>query len=955
MTSSGSFRMLRRFYGSGPSALPETARRPRRFVQVDVDSGPNPPTAFAFPPRTPGTDLSTVIRAFPILAVTAVTVMMPGAAAQNVRVQAPVVIGTVAPDRTEEDDFGVAVELFENPNLDRYLRKAQAFLAAERYADAIKVLQDVVEGRTVEVVEVQADPTPAEAPVAAETPPPPGSARGVDPSQSVFSPDGRLYRPVRRLCHELLAGMPDAGLQLYRASHEVTAERLLEQAKADGEVAALEQVANHYFVTLAAGRALHLAADRLIHQGRYRAAVQVLHDLLEVYPAAHRQALGIADVWLQFKIALAMRMAGERDSAREHAEFIARTFPRETLRIQGELQAMKDLPQSPRFAAEAVLPVAPRPNASHAWLRDTASLVPIWQFRYQEAAPYRPVQSRNQNEWVVFREGTVRNLSPAAHKFGRASWVGLFGGDGAPGSVLFFDNFRLRRSEAFSGLLTHEDDGRLDMPRPRENQPRPRVPAYDFGMLRAVEDDQRFYKVVGYEGTSTSTASVLRSTELVALDKATLRAVWSSKNWLEGEDGLAEVTFLAAPTLFGERLLLPVLRRDAYSLQCLDRHTGRPLWCTRLHAGGTIFFRAPGVPVRVQGGVAYLLTNAGVLAAVDAFSGDLRWLRRYERRHPLRPHRRGPSTGAGRQTAYGVQFQEADLPSFLPSDMVLAEGLVIFAPCDGDVLICVDGASGEPVWMIDGKNSHAPYRELQCIVGANSRHLYVAAEQSIVCIGLRSGVRLWQSPLPQAADDSLTRWRGRGQVTEEFVLMPGSREVLVLPAEGGQWRRLALPSFAAGSEPLRGPNNVFLSGPWLAIGYEAGLEVYSAPSALIALADDEADALRSASYLALAGRTEAAVQLLDRWLSGERSASERREGATRMLNLVRTLAAQSAAAGAVGAALDWIDRVRPHAADRQVRLNWHLARLDLFQQEQDLRAYEQEQQSLYRYMEGRDR
>jgi hypothetical protein len=73
-----------------------------------------------------------------------------------------------------------------------------------------------------------------------------------------------------------------------------------------------------------------------------------------------------------------------------------------------------------------------------------------------------------------------------------------------------------------------------------------------------------------------------------------------------------------------------------------------------------------------------------------------------------------------------------------------------------------------------------------------------------------------------------------------------------------------------------------------------------------------------------------------------------------MLELVRDLVRQLAADGKVNEARAWLDRVRPFATDRAVRLNWHLARMDLFQQVSDLHAYEDEQQSLYRFLEGKD-
>jgi hypothetical protein len=39
--------------------------------------------------------------------------------------------------------------------------------------------------------------------------------------------------------------------------------------------------------------------------------------------------------------------------------------------------------------------------------------------------------------------------------------------------------------------------------------------------------------------------------------------------------------------------------------------------------------------------------------------------------------------------------------------------------------------------------------------------------------------------------------------------------------------------------------------------------------------------------------------------------------------------------------------------DRTVRLNWHLARIEICKEAGDMRAHETEQQRLYDYMEGR--
>jgi tetratricopeptide (TPR) repeat protein len=927
----------------------------------------------------------------------------PVAGQVKVTVAAPVAVARPAEQPQGLDEVGVTVELPENPNLSLYLKKAKSQLAEDppKYDLAIQLLQSVIDGRTDEAVtageevsvdkpdgtkpdgaKAKADPPKADpakgdgkgkGEMEVQKPPrllPPGRpgtgvpaapppAPPLDPSQCVFSSDGRLYRPVRRLCHELLATMPTAGLQRYRAFHEYEAEQMLQKATLDGDLPGLEQVGNRYFITLAAGKAMLASADLLMHQGRYRAAVQVLRDLLEIYPAENRRLLAVEDVWLQFKIALAMRLAGELGAAHDAAVELAQKYPQATLRIMGELQAAKDLPASPLFAGGGgdVDTGSGRRASGPAWLAEVDALVPLWQFRYAEPQPYRSTPNREQQNGIMMGPdgGVTRNVAPPANKHGTGTSLAFLGEGEVRPNVLFLDHFCLRRGDPFTGLITNAGSGPAEMRAPRDGQPRSRVPSLDWGMLRPVEDDARYFTVTGYSGTSAS--EVLKSTDLIAWNKRDLSQAWSSREWLEGDNGLRDVTFLAAPTVFGERVLVPVKRKDGYySLQCLDRQTGKPLWCTRLHAGGSQFYRAPGVPARVQGGIAYVLTNAGALAAIDAFSGNLKWIRRYERRDPLRPSKVASKAQSRDPRMMMMQqqmvFMEEDLPAYLPSDLVLAEGCVLFAPCDGEMLLCLDGASGEPVWMIDGSSKYQLHKQLQYLLGANSRYVFAVSEDALVCIGLRSGVRLWHAPLPNADKE---RWRGRGYVTEDFVLMPGNRELLVMPTAGGSWRRVALPGLGVGKEPLSGPCNLFLSGPWLGVCYAGGLEVYSAVPALLALAAASAEPLAKAGFLAQAGELQKGVQVLEGAFATLPAGNpDQPRNAAHMLDLVRDLSRQLGGEGKEAEARAWLDRVRPFATDRTVRLNWHLARMDLFQQCSDLRAYEDEQQSLYRFLEGKD-
>lgn len=897
-------------------------------------------------------------------------------------------VGGVVPGQSPDDDQGVAVEMFENPNLDRYLRKAQNFLDQNKYDSAIGVLQDVIEGNTVEFLapgsgaapEAGAGETkpgtdeskPAEKPAEKPVGQPAGkpgegeSRRGktaaeLDAAQSVFSQDGRVYRPVRRLCHEILAKLPPVGIELYRTSYEVAANEMLERAQQDGSISALEQVANRYFITLPAGKAMVVLADRLINDGRYRSAVQVLRDLVEVYPKENRQRLGVSEVWCRFKIALCLRMAGEVAAAHAAVQELAAAFPDESLRIVGELQAVKDLPQSEVFANEVLAAIqSVRRDTGASWLGGsflngtTTTLIPLWQYRFHNPDPYREPKASNNETINNWGEGSQAATMPHANRYGPGTWLTFTPGKaGEAPRAMFLEHYRLRIVDALSGVLLKEGNGIEEPPTPRENYPRVRIAASDYALLRPVEDEVRRYVVMGYSRNLSQAPEVLKASELVAYQRDTLEQAWSSSQWLDGEQGLRDVTFLAAPTVFGERLLLPAIRRGAYTLECLDRSTGRPEWHTPLHSGGTSFFKAPGAPVVVQGGIAFVVTNAGCLAAVDAFAGDLRWIRRYERDDPLRPRSRPKGRAQNENGRFGVQFLQNELTTFLPNDIIVRDGLVVMAPIDGSMLMCIDGATGQPVWMLDATSRFAPYGTLRMIVGATANDLFVLSDKNLICISLQGGLVRWANELP-VWNGPKTSGRGRGTVVDGKVLVPGEREILVFDANNEKpMIRLPLPSFGEGRDPLAGSFHLVSSGPWLGVGYAGGVEVFSSEPALLELAQTAKDPLEKVDYLVHAGAIQPAEQFLRGWLpTAEATAELHTKGATQLLAIVRERALAAAHRGDK-TAVNALDSVLAFATDHTVRLNWHLARLEVCKEVGDMHAYEQEQQRLYDFMEGK--
>lgn len=887
------------------------------------------------------------------------------ALAQQVKVIAPAAVGMpVMPGRQNpDDDGGAPVEMFENANLDRYLRRAETFLERSDFAAAIQVLQDVAEGRTpveVGVGEPAATEPDAAAPPAAR----PRNTLGQDERYAVFASDGRLYRPVRRLGQEMLAHMPHSGIELYCTLYDADAERMLIAAIEDGSMHALQAVIDRYYVSLPAGRAMALLADRCMHEGRYRAGVQVLRDLLDTYPRVNRRKLGLDETWLHFKIALCLAFAGEKGAAHDAAVDLAATRKDDSLRILGELQSVKDLPEHASFQVGSGPERRTDVDAQVSWLRDdTEQLVPLWQYRFVDPDPYREPKSTRGNEGNVPFDDVVQSTAmPLAGRYYPGTNVqfadlGLQGGIApfAAPRVLFLEHYRLRVADALTGVLLQEGDGVVEPSAPRANHPRIRIAASDYSLLRAIEDDDFVYAVLGFPRKSTGSTQVFRASDLVAYDRQSLQRVWSSGDWLDGDSGLRDVTFLAAPTVFGERLFLPSLRRDTYALECLDRQTGKPLWATPLQSGGTPFFKAPGARVHVEGGTAYLVTNSGCLGAIDAFTGDLRWIRRYERSDPLRPTRTKVSAREHdpRMVVYGRNFVQAPLPGFFPSDMLVRNGLLCIAPVDSDVLLCVDGATGQPVWMLDASSRYVTFGRLRVLVGTIEDNLYACSDTHLVCISLRGGLVRWAQELPTGGDQKTTG-RGRGTIIGDHVVLPGNRELLVIDAAGKEpMRRLQLPSFGSGREPLEGSFHVCSHGPWLAVGYAGGVELLTSSAALLELGKNAPDPLVRASCLLRAGRRLDAEQVL-RGLVDDANAEPavRSRAGAKLLASVRHRALLTAERD-VPAGLTILDEFMPPATHNGLRLDWYLARLDCCKAGGDLRRFESEQQALYDFMEGK--
>ena len=188
-----------------------------------------------------------------------------------------------------------------------------------------------------------------------------------------------------------------------------------------------------------------------------------------------------------------------------------------------------------------------------------------------------------------------------------------------------------------------------------------------------------------------------------------------------------------------------------------------------------------------------------------------------------------------------------------------------------------------------------------------------------------------------------------------IVLLPGDRYVYALPASGeGEWRRVELPGFSIGREPLMGPAHLFAKGPYLVVSYEGGVETFASLTTLQDLARTAADPLERAALLIQAGNLRAAIEILGPLAANEQLAEdERAQHGWRVLGLVRDVVLAMATHAARDDALALMDRAKGWLPTRDLMLQWQLLKLETFQTLREPASVERAQDILYEMMEGK--
>ena len=389
------------------------------------------------------------------------------------------------------------------------------------------------------------------------------------------------------------------------------------------------------------------------------------------------------------------------------------------------------------------------------------------------------------------------------------------------------------------------------------------------------------------------------------------RLAWTTETEAgQPDDALHSHVFLGPPTLVGGMAYCLTENDDELFAVALDATNGDVLWKQpialsehSLLSDRQRSLRA-GLPT-VTRGLVLCPTNIGLLVAVDAVTGQLRW-----HHSSLEPSREPRPARFSAPLPPQHRRQSAFAPAVYAS-----RDRVVYLPSQSDAIFCLELSSGRELWR-------SPQPDAEYLAGLADDRLIVVGRGSCRCLSLQTGETQWTAPL-----DSVPA--GSGLLLADGVLLPlDSGRVLALDLERGR------PMGFDFSENGRLMGHLVLASDVVLTMGGSGVAAYpqAGPALRQLTALDPSSRSDSSHWLGLAdvylvqGDLGRSVEALQAGLSGLME-SESRHRAERTLREVyfRLLQEQPAQSA------EWFERLAPlcRTNDQQARRlislsGWHL-------------------------------
>jgi outer membrane protein assembly factor BamB len=626
-----------------------------------------------------------------------------------------------------------------------------------------------------------------------------------------------------------LGRLPSEGVAAYRAEYDGPARAAFDKARERGDRAALERVAETWFLSTPAEEVVDALAAQAYDEGRAGEAAVHWRRLLRHYPGAR-----IPRTVTAARLAQALRAGGERGAAEELkglSEFAGRVRVGGTdsdLGVLLTLPAAKE-PEAPMRPASPVLPTTP-PEAAAKGVRAEVRRW-RWETEAEKAPPHRTRAPGLQPGMIGVRSFRSPDFVQFADS---ATWKGkeyVAFGDGA--QVVVAEPRRLRRAAPEAGIywrfpaagpVSRELPGNFPQ-RQMFQMPDPWTgPCIDgdrvyVPLLSTLEARPREAGPPGFEAFRGPTS-------LKAFDLATGKLLWDTdRAELAAALRQAGARFLernfaycGTPLARDGRVYVPVCTspqgdQESY-VACFDRATGKPVWVVFLASAlgqanpwnGGRGLNLAQTTIEERDGTLYALTNLGAVAAIQASTGTLKWLARYRR--------------SGRRALHGMG-QEFGFHRG-PVAPIVRDGRVMVLPQDRVELLAFDAAGGRPVELpaVQCSGDDFEWKNVGSLLGPTDDSLVLAGSPSyLLRLKTFSAYRLYPSN---------TRGFGRGTIAGGYLYLSTSGgESNAVEGELGVWDTRTW--MKIGSSPWREPEeggNLHVVGDLLLVTGR-GAAVYS--------------------------------------------------------------------------------------------------------------------------------
>ncbi|MBN1555827.1 MAG: PQQ-binding-like beta-propeller repeat protein, partial [Phycisphaerae bacterium] len=684
-----------------------------------------------------------------------------------------------------------------DPEMTDWLDKARSLIQKKEYAEAIKILQALIDKPDAGFVPVQKN--------------------------------ARLFLPLRDEALRLLGDIPSAGLERYRRLYDPKARRKLDDAVAAGDVRGIKNVVDQYRHTGVGPEALAALGQWYFDRSRFNQAARTWRQCAAKANDSSRP------LWM-FKLAVARRLAGDTKTAESLASELQKNFPQARATLAGRERNLSEALKEyltipvPRRPAAAVLrhtyPGWGGLPTGRALMPDThAVLQPFWR--------YPPVTEKT-------LANPAEELQIDSAVSGNIKQVELEGGCvllrvDQQNRRVTFSLPPLLRPVVVGDLVIYRDDdhvvaldaqtGRNDANRGWKSQPLPMTRKLQSNPTR---DSRR--ALVFHPGIAQYTVPALFDRGRYSLTVGGGRVytlchfpqpgVWLSRNlgggsnvelppmqsslaalslrgegkldWIVGRATapaaggdpflhecmfLSPPTYVASPNRLGEgQLYTTALHGEAFYLVCLDAADGKLAWKSQiaqtpiLQGGGygasIVWQNLPAAPPAAADERVFVTTNTGVTAAFDAQTGQPLWAYQYG---DARVNPNILMTRPGGLMHSGVESTRGGA-----NPILICGEKVIVMPADGSEVQAFSGVDGNLLWKC-ARNRHlvALGNDRVCLAG-----------RGVTILRVRDGKELWRNGAIECLADPV--------VTTDGVL---------LPAKGKLWR-VALRDYTVTSKPL---------------------------------------------------------------------------------------------------------------------------------------------------------